>query len=154
VALPADSLWKRDYAASVRRLVRDGVDTPLPSLFVTVARPIPADVEGARRARSASEAFVYRRLETLSETRGRFQLNTDLPIPFDDFGRMEIDRLCADSRVVVELDGGQHLWIQMRTGTIDARINFFKRTAISCCVISLRTWPRNLTRCSTGFCDR
>ena len=41
VTLPADPLWKRDYAASVRRLVRDGVDTPLANLFVTAARPIP-----------------------------------------------------------------------------------------------------------------
>ena len=109
VTLPADPLWKRDYAASVRRLVRDGVDTPLANLFVTAAHPIPPEAEGAKRARSASEAFLYRRLETLPETRGRFQLNADLPIPFDGFGRMEIDLLCADSRVVVEIDGGQHL---------------------------------------------
>ena len=106
VTLPADPLWKRDYAASVRRLVRDGVDTPLANLFVTAAHPIPPEAEGAKRARSASEAFLYRRLETLPETRGRFQLNADLPIPFDGFGRMEIDLLCADSRVVVEIDGG------------------------------------------------
>ena len=109
VTLPADPLWKRDYAASVRRLVRDGVDTPLANLFVTAAHPIPPEAEGAKRARSASEAFLYRRLETLPETRGRFQLNADLPIPFDGFGRMEIDLLCADSRIVVEIDGGQHL---------------------------------------------
>jgi very-short-patch-repair endonuclease len=109
VVLPADPLWKRDDAASVRRLVRDGVDVPLANLFVTAARPIPPDVEGAGRARSASEAFFDRRLETLSETRGRFQLHADLLIPFDGFGRMEIDLLCADSRVVVEIDGAQHL---------------------------------------------
>jgi len=109
VTLPADPLWKRDYAASVRRLVRDGVDTPLANLFVTAAHPIPPEAEGAKRARSASEAFLYRRLETLPETRARFQLNADLPIPFDGFGRMEIDLLCADSRVVVEIDGAQHL---------------------------------------------
>ena len=106
VTLPADPLWKRDYAASVRRLVRDGVDTPLANLFVTAARPIPPEAEGAKRARSASEAFLYRRLETLPETRGRFQLNADLPIAFDGWGRMEIDLLCADSRLVVEIDGG------------------------------------------------
>jgi superfamily II DNA or RNA helicase len=29
VVLPADLAWKRDYAGSVQRLVRDGVDTPL-----------------------------------------------------------------------------------------------------------------------------
>jgi very-short-patch-repair endonuclease len=109
VTLPADPLWKRDYAASVRRLVRDGVDAPLAKLFVTAARPIPPEAEGAKRARSASEAFLYRRLETLRETRGRFQLNADLPIAFDGWGRMEIDLLCADSRLVVEVDGAQHL---------------------------------------------
>ena len=109
VTLPADPLWKRDYAASVRRLVRDGVDTPIANLFVTAAHPIPPEAEGAKRARSASEAFLYHRLETLPETRRRFQLNADLPIPFDGFGRMEIDLLCADSRIVVEIDGGQHL---------------------------------------------
>jgi very-short-patch-repair endonuclease len=109
VVLPADALWKRDYAASVRRLVRDGVDFPLANLFVAAARPTPPAAEGANRARSASEAFLYRRLETLPETRGRLQLNTDLPIAFDGFGRMEVDLLCADSRVVVEVDGAQHL---------------------------------------------
>ncbi len=109
VTLPADPLWNRDYAASVRRLVRDGVDTPLAPLFLTAARPIPPEAEGAKRARSASEAFLYRRLETLQETQGRFQVNADLPIAFDGWGRLEVDLLCADFRVAVEVDGAQHL---------------------------------------------
>ena len=109
VSLPADPIWKRDYAASVRRLVRDGVDVPLANLFVNAARPVPQDIDGANRARSASEAFLYRRLETLPEIRGRFEVNADLPIAFDGWGRMEVDLLCADARVVIEIDGGQHL---------------------------------------------
>jgi very-short-patch-repair endonuclease len=76
---------------------------------VAAACPILPEAEGATRARSASEAFLYRRLETLPETRGRFRLNADLAIPFDGFGRMEIDLLCEDLRVVVEIDGAQHL---------------------------------------------
>ena len=36
-------------------------------------------------------------------------MNADLPIAFDGWGRMEIDLLCTDSRVVVEINGGQHL---------------------------------------------
>jgi very-short-patch-repair endonuclease len=32
-----------------------------------------------------------------------------LPIPFDGFGTLEVDLLCADACVVIELDGGQHL---------------------------------------------
>jgi superfamily II DNA or RNA helicase/very-short-patch-repair endonuclease len=109
VALPVDPQWKKDYAASVRRLVRDGVDTPLATLFVHVARSFPPDLEGVGRARSASEAFLYRRLETLPETAGKFRLNVELPIPFDGWGRMEVDLLCADARLAIEVDGAQHL---------------------------------------------
>jgi len=109
VPLPVDPAWKRDYAASVRRLVRDGVDAPLANLFVHAARYVAPDAEGENRARSATEAFLYRRLETLPETAGKFRLNVELPIPFDGWGRMEVDLLCAKARVAVELDGAQHL---------------------------------------------
>jgi len=109
VLLPVDPQWKSDYAASVRRLVRDGVDSPLANLFVHVAREAPRDAEGVGRARSATEAFLYRRLETLPETAGRFRLNVQLPIPFDGWGQMEVDLLCAEESVAIELDGGQHL---------------------------------------------
>jgi hypothetical protein len=70
VPLPTDPLWKRDYAASVRRLVRDGVDRPLATLFVHAARTVSLDAEGTDRARSATAAFLYHRLQTLPETRG------------------------------------------------------------------------------------
>ena len=109
VVLPSDPAWKRDYSGSVRRLVRDGVDTPLASLFVHAARTFPADADGVDRARSATEAFLFRRLETLPDTRGRFRLNVALPIPFDGQSRLEVDLLCADARVAIELDGAQHL---------------------------------------------
>ena len=109
VPLPIDPQWKNEYAATVRRLVRDGVDAPLAKLFVHVARDVNAADQGICRARSATEAFFYRRLETLPETAGRFRLNAELPIPFDGWGKMEVDLLCPDVRLVIELDGGQHL---------------------------------------------
>ena len=109
VPLPSDPLWKRDYATSVRRLVRDGVDVPLASLFVVAAQPIPADAEGDSRARSSSEAFLHRRLETLDASRKLFRLNTELAIPFDGRGQMEVDLLCTDARLAVEIDGAFHL---------------------------------------------
>lgn len=109
VPLPVEPEWKRDYAASVRRLIRDGLDAPLANLFVHAARSPSPDAEGVDRARSASEAFLYRRLETLPETAGRFRLNTELPIPFDNRGVMEADFFCANARLVIELDGAQHL---------------------------------------------
>ncbi|MEZ6099949.1 MAG: DEAD/DEAH box helicase family protein [Pirellulaceae bacterium] len=108
IPLPVDPQWKRDYAATVRRLVRDGVDAPLAKLFVHVAREFDSDAQGLYRARSASEAFLFRRLESLAKTAGRFALNRELPIPFDGWGNMEVDLLDADARLVIELDGGQH----------------------------------------------
>lgn len=109
VPLPVDPQWKSDYAASVQRLIRDGVDAPLANLFTHVARPIAPDANGIDRARSATEAFLYRRLQTLPATAGRFRLNVELQIPFNGSGRMEVDLLCAEARLVIELDGAQHL---------------------------------------------
>jgi superfamily II DNA or RNA helicase/very-short-patch-repair endonuclease len=109
VLLPVDPQWKSHYAASVRRLVRDGVDPPLANLFVHVAKNTDPGAEGVDRARSATEAFLFRRLETLPETAGCFRLNVELPIPFDGWGKMEVDLLAIKSRVAIELDGDQHL---------------------------------------------
>ncbi len=105
VPLPIDPVWKKDYAASVRRLIRDGVDTPLANLFVAAARPASED----QPARSAAEAFLFQRLETLTETKGLFRLNVKLPIPFDSWSEMEVDLFCANLKLAIEIDGPQHL---------------------------------------------
>ena len=89
--------------------MRDGVDVPLASLFVEAARPAPSDIDGIDRARSATEAFLFRRLETLAEAKGRFRVNVALPIAFDGLGQLEVDLLCSEARLAVELDGAQHL---------------------------------------------
>ena len=107
--LPVHPEWKSRYGASVRRLIRDGVDVPLARLFAEAAPLVPAEAEGADRARSATEAFLFRRLETLAQTRSRFRLNSELPIPFDGWGRLEVDLACADARIAIEIDGSQHL---------------------------------------------
>lgn len=109
VPLPVDTAWKRDHAGSVRRLIRDGVEASLGRLFVGAAGAPRADAEGTARARSASEAFLFRRLETLAATRGRFRLNASLPIPFDNQGGMEVDLLDEGSKLAIEIDGPQHL---------------------------------------------
>jgi len=109
IALPVAPEWKRDYATSVRRLIMDGVDAPLADLFLHAAAELVPTPEGHAHARSATEAFLYRRLQTLPLTRGRFKLNARLPILFDDRGEMEIDLLDAEARLAVELDGPQHL---------------------------------------------
>jgi hypothetical protein len=69
VVLPSDPVWKRDYSGSVRRLVRDGVDTPLASLFVHAPRTVPPDQTQTARTerevrpkRSSTDAWrLYRR---------------------------------------------------------------------------------------------
>lgn len=109
VPLPVDAEWKRDYAASIRRLISDGVKPTLGNLFVHAAREFPPSAKGCARARSASEEFLYRRLQTLPETTGKFRLNEELPIQFDQRGHMEVDFLCPEAQLAVELDGPQHL---------------------------------------------
>src|SRR5437016_1058885 len=109
VLLPSDPEWKRDYAATVRRLIRDGVDMPLANLFVNAVKPSSPEVTGLARARSAGEAFLYRRLETLPETKGRFQLNVRIPIALDGQSQMEVDFVNEALRIAIELDGAQHL---------------------------------------------
>ncbi len=109
VPLPADPRWKSDYSGSVRRLIRDGLDADLGNLFVRAISAPAISGEGADRARSATEAFLYRRLETLPATKGCFRLNSELPIPFDNQGRMEVDLLCDSACIAIEVDGGQHL---------------------------------------------
>jgi superfamily II DNA or RNA helicase len=109
VSLPANPEWKRQHASGVRRLALDGVDQPLANLFAQVAAPSSSAQKGSEGARSATELFLFRRLETLPGTVGRFRLNVELPIPFDGWSRMEVDLLCEDARVAIELDGEQHL---------------------------------------------
>jgi superfamily II DNA or RNA helicase/very-short-patch-repair endonuclease len=105
VPLPIDSAWKNDYAASVRRLIRDGVNAPLARLFVVATQPASDE----QRARSAAEAFLFQRLESLPETAGLFCLNVKLPIPFDGWSEMEVDLYCDPLKLAIEIDGPQHL---------------------------------------------
>lgn len=121
VPLPVDPKWKQRHGAAVQRLIRDGVDHELADLFLRATMdPFPVedpvdndpdkeDESGPMCARSASEAFLFRRLETLDATKGRFRLNERLAIAFDDRGGMEIDLWCADARLAIEIDGPQHL---------------------------------------------
>lgn len=109
VPLPVNPDWKRTYAASVHRLVRDGVDIPLAELFLQAScSRIGSDKKGADRARSASEAFLYRRLQGLDETKNRFQLNQQIPVPFRGRSEMEVDFLDLEAKWVLELDGAAH----------------------------------------------
>ena len=88
---------------------RDGVDTDLGNLFVHATRKLQSGAEGEARARSATEAFLFKRLETLPGTAGKFRLNDHLPIPFAERSQMEVDLCCRAARLAIEIDGPQHL---------------------------------------------
>ena len=109
VPLPAYDLWKQRYQSSVARLARDGVDAHAANLFLQLADEAERDDGDPARVRSASEAFLLRRLEDDPATRGRFRPNARLPIPFRERGDMEVDFVDADARIAIELDGPQHL---------------------------------------------
>jgi hypothetical protein len=127
VPLPSDPIWKRDYAASVRRLVRDGVDVPLAELFVAAAHPVPSGAEGADRARSARKC---------SSTGG----SRPWPKRTHDFGSMPISRFrsteraawksicCAPMRASSSKSMARCIWpILPPTAAIGGRINCYRR---------------------------
>jgi very-short-patch-repair endonuclease len=108
-------------------------------------------LQGASRARSATEAFLYRRLETLPETSGRFQVNVQVPIAFDNFGSMEVDLLCADSQLVVEVDGPQHL--DPAAYRRDRRKDqLLQENGYLILRFLAEDVPESWMRCSMGFC--
>jgi len=141
VPLPADPLWKRDYGASVQRLARDGVDVPLAGLFVDSARPLPTEAEGIDRARSATEAFLYRRLETLcpspSTAGARWKSTCSAAIFGSPWSSMV-----------------RSTWpMRSPTGATGVKIACFKSTAASSSVSSLKMSSRTSTLSWTPSCE-
>ena len=64
--------------------------------------------EGSGSARAPPRRFSTDALR-LYQKRLAALREPELPIPFDGGGNIEVDLLCAEARLVVELDGGQHL---------------------------------------------
>ena len=60
--MPADPRWKREYAATIQRLIRDGVDAPLADLFSSAVGTVQPESEGVGRA---AEEDVDRRAEAV-----------------------------------------------------------------------------------------
>ena len=87
----------------------------LAGLFVFAVRTLTDEMAGAARARSAVEAFLFRLLETIPGTAGRFVLNGSLPIAFGDRDTMEVNLLCERAKAAVEIDGAQHLGMRRPT---------------------------------------
>lgn len=87
-------------------------------LATGAARTLDATADGATadnedatsaddRARSAAERLLFQALQADSRTHGRFALNRRVDIRFGH-APMEVDLLCANLRVAVEVDGYYH----------------------------------------------
>lgn len=112
-----------DAAAADQLLTAAGVTGPVRAAIATggadeavvaaaeeVARATatrPESEEADTRARSAAEAFLFRMLESLPETAGRFEPNAELDFRFGPRAA-EVDLLCRGSRLVIEIDGYYH----------------------------------------------
>ena len=153
VPLPVDPQWKSDYAASVRRLIRDGVDAPLADLFVHV-RGTGAGRRGGERARSATEAFLYRRLETLPDDPRPIPAQCELPIPFDGWGQMEVDLLDVQTRAGDRTGRRAAFGRCRRLSPRSAEGLLFRRTAILSSRFLAEDVGKNLDWCSMRFCGR
>lgn len=87
-----------------------GTDEALATAAAEVRRATattPDSEEADDRARSAAEAILFRMLESLPETAGRFELNGELDFRFGP-RTAEVDLLCRELRLAVEIDGYYH----------------------------------------------
>lgn len=91
-------------------LTASDADETVVSAAAEVARATAAPPESEEedsRARSAAEAFLFRMLESLPETAGRFEPNAKLEFRFGP-RLAEVDLLCRELRLVIEIDGYYH----------------------------------------------
>ena len=79
------------------------------STLVLVHRRQLLDQTPARPRRSLGGGGPYRDGPPISSSRRTRCGSAITPAAFDGLGRLEVDLLCADARVAVELDGAQHL---------------------------------------------
>jgi very-short-patch-repair endonuclease len=76
-------------------------------LFLQAAQPPAAQAEGMGRPRGPTEAVLFRSLENIEGTKGRFRLNQT--VAFDGTGPLEVGLLCVDARLAIDLDDPQKL---------------------------------------------
>jgi hypothetical protein len=94
----------------IATLAANGTDAALLDAAVAAVRAAgepstnPAQDDGAR---SAAERFLFRFLESLPETAGRFELNATLDFAFGP-RPAEVDLLCVSPPTAIELDGYFH----------------------------------------------
>ena len=101
----------------MKRILRTGLTSEEVDLFAFAAEQLAGldkDAPGLvaegddERARSAVERFLFRHLEAFPTTKGLFELNGKLDIPFGANPFMEVDLLSRIKKLAVEIDGYRH----------------------------------------------
>jgi very-short-patch-repair endonuclease len=90
---------------SIKRIVSDGADHSLIQSFIDAVKK--RDAAASEIARSAAEAFLFERLESMPQTEGLFELNRQIDILFGN-RMMEVDLVSLRYKLAVEIDGYFH----------------------------------------------
>jgi hypothetical protein len=96
-------------AATLQRLVADGLGDDVAEAFVEAARTVrnPSPGETESDFRSVHEKFLFEQLESMPQTSGLFRPNGVLPFLHGQRAG-EADLLCERLKIVVEVDGGHY----------------------------------------------
>jgi hypothetical protein len=97
----------RGAAAAIAANGADGAFVEAAAAVARATAAAPRSGAEDDRARSAAERFLFEFLESLPETAGRFELNAALEFRFGP-RPAEVDLLCRDPRIAVEIDGYFH----------------------------------------------
>lgn len=93
---------------ALARLQKDGIPEAVLTRYAEAARAIAlARREVEDRARSEQERFLFYLLENLPSTRGLFALNARVDVGHGN-RPLEVDLLCRELKLAVELDGHFH----------------------------------------------
>lgn len=94
-----------------KRLADDGADENLVESFtelICLSQSGSPKLKESDAARSAAERFLWERLESHPITAGLFELNGKLSAPAAFRSVMEVDLLCRELQLAVEIDGYYH----------------------------------------------
>lgn len=95
-------------ASTRARLRQEGSSEQVVALYDSAVRTIASACRDANgRARSEAEKFLHARLQDHASTRGLFVLN-DHVAPVGGGRRLEVDLLCTELKLAVEIDGYFH----------------------------------------------
>ena len=155
VPLPVDPQWKNDYAASVRRLVRDGVDAPLANLFVHAARDGRCRMPKASSVREVpprrSSTGGWRRCR---KPPGGSASTPSCRFPLTAGGRWKWI-CCVPMHAWPSNSTAASIWpTPTPTAATGAKTFCCRKTATSCCGSSPKMWASTSMRCSTPSCER